>query len=97
MVWWPHCVPRSRSPTSIWRPVWDLIDISDFALGLWQLSKFFAAYIRRVPKPTAIKLPDPTFHKHLVYHLVAQTIFSRELAVDLLVVLVGTIRVVPVE
>ncbi|KAJ3893147.1 DUF300-domain-containing protein [Lentinula edodes] len=53
-MWWAYTPAAYRiegaKPTSIWRPLWDSINFSDFALEIWYSLKFFIAYIRGVPE-----------------------------------------------
>ncbi|KAJ3718494.1 organic solute transporter Ostalpha-domain-containing protein [Lentinula raphanica] len=53
-MWWAYTPAAYRiegaKPTSIWRPLWDSINFSDFALEIWTSLRFFLAYIRGVPE-----------------------------------------------
>jgi len=40
---------RKVRTTSVWRPLWDSINFSDFALEIWSSFMFFVDYIRRKP------------------------------------------------
>jgi len=65
LMWWAYTpaayrVPGAR-PTSIWRPLWDSINISDFALEIWQSLKFFVDYMRGVPETHGQLATKPDF------------------------------------
>ncbi|KAJ3813928.1 DUF300-domain-containing protein [Lentinula aff. lateritia] len=53
-MWWAYTPAAYRiegaKPTSIWRPLWDSINFTDFVLEIWYSSRFFIAYIRGVPE-----------------------------------------------
>ncbi|KIK56471.1 hypothetical protein GYMLUDRAFT_47008 [Collybiopsis luxurians FD-317 M1] len=51
-MWWAYTPAAYYAPgkpaTSIWRPLWDSINFSDFALEIWGSLKFFIDYRRGV-------------------------------------------------
>ncbi|KAK7053302.1 hypothetical protein VNI00_003928 [Paramarasmius palmivorus] len=53
LMWWAYNVREykipGQAPTSIWKPLWDSVNYSDFAMEIWGSLKFFVDYYRGVP------------------------------------------------
>ncbi|KAF9061573.1 DUF300-domain-containing protein [Rhodocollybia butyracea] len=66
-MWWAYTPSVYRvegAPhTSIWKPLWDSINFSDFAMEIWYSLKFFIAYIRGVPETHSRPATRPDFEQ----------------------------------
>ncbi|KAJ3507569.1 hypothetical protein NLJ89_g6223 [Agrocybe chaxingu] len=54
LMWWAYTAneykrPEGKPPTSIWRPLWDSINYTDFALEIVTSFRFFFDYVRGKP------------------------------------------------
>ena len=47
--------PKGQEKTSIWRPLWDSINFSDFAYEIWTSWRFFFDYTRGKPQTRSLK------------------------------------------
>lgn len=47
--------PKGQEKTSIWRPLWDSINFSDFAYEIWTSWRFFFNYLRGKPQTRSLK------------------------------------------
>ncbi|PPQ85983.1 hypothetical protein CVT25_001682 [Psilocybe cyanescens] len=54
LMWWAYSVNEYRRKegtpaTSVWRPLWDSINLADFAMEIFSSFRFFGNHIRRKP------------------------------------------------
>jgi hypothetical protein len=57
-MWWAYPYTEYRRgpdepPTSVWRPLWDSINFSDFGREIWVSLKFYFDYMRGVPSTSS--------------------------------------------
>src|SRR5258708_37939562 len=60
MLWaypYKEFLPKGQEKTSIWRPLWDSINFSDFAYEIWTSWRFFFAYMRVKPHTRSLAVP----------------------------------------
>ncbi|KAF5365855.1 hypothetical protein D9757_013979 [Collybiopsis confluens] len=64
-MWWAYTPAAYRiagaPATSIWRPLWDSINYSDFALEIWGSLRFFIDYMRGAPETHSSETMKPNF------------------------------------